>query len=118
MALTDSKYEADGGDIHYIRLDAGATAVANNTAPTGAINSDIKCKVSKTNREHGLRPRMVRLRRRITAGTGDTAVTASKYARVPILTEAAFSNAAFNIGAEVTYKTQTWTVVGKVAEDY
>jgi hypothetical protein len=112
-AYTNTKYEADDGSIHAIRLRAATAAVAG-AAPTGAVDSDIKVKVTKTNREFGIRPRSITISQ--TKGEGED--TFKIYATIPILTETAFDAAANQLGATVNYNGETWTVVSRNAEDY
>lgn len=112
-ALTLGKYEADSGDIHPIRM-ATERYNAAGTPPTGEINNDINVKVSKSDREFGIRPRGVRLVR--TLGTAPD--TFKRYSFLPVLTETAYSGAGFNKGAEVTVDGVAWTVAAKVAEDF
>ena len=113
MPTVPTLYEANSGDVHAIRLDSDRLAVAG-TPPTGNATSNIKASVSKTNRSHGIRPRGVRLGRII----GTPPDTATKYAFLPVLTATAFSGAGFQLGATITYKGFTWTVVARLEEDY
>jgi len=62
-AFTRTRYRADSGDTHPIRVQPetltaafGATA---NSAPTDAIDNPISAKVSNGNRAFGLKPRSV-----------------------------------------------------------
>lgn len=112
-AFSNSKYEDDSGEIHPIRLRPETLAAAG-APPTGAITSNIRAQITKTNREFGLRPRMVTLAR--TEGTGDDAQRIT--AKIPVLTATAFAGAAFAIDADITYDGQTWKVVSKLPEDY
>jgi len=107
-----SKYEADDGDIKPIRLSA-ATIAAAGTPPGGAVTDPDYVKVSKGNREFGMRPRGVRLSRNI----GSATVPNMRYKFLPVLTPAAFNGAAFAVGSEVTVGGNTWTVVAKMPED-
>lgn len=107
-----TKYESNGGDIHPISLTTDYAAAAG-TAPTGAISNDIQVKVTKTNREFGLRPRGVRLYR--TVGTAPN--TFNRYAFLPVLTEAVWEGNTFNPETEKTIGTVTWKVLKRVAED-
>lgn len=113
MAFTTTKYEADNGDIHPIRIDSTRIAAAG-TAPTEAQTSSVFAKISKTNREFGLRPRGLRLVR--TVGTAPD--TFKKYTFLPILTEAAFGGTGSSVGSEITIDTVVWTVAAKVPEDF
>lgn len=112
-ALVQTKYEDEFAQIHAFKLTATYAAVAG-TPPTGAVNNSILPKISKSNREYGLRPRGVRLSR--TVGTAPN--TFKKYTFLPILTVAGSVEAGFAIGAEITIDGVAWTVTGKVPEDY
>lgn len=112
-AKTTTKYEANDGSIHQLLLEPTRFAQAG-TPPTGEIDSNIKAKVSKGDREFGLRPRGVRLARVV----GTAPDTFRKYTFLPVLTLTAFASAAFNIGATITIDGTAWEVVGKVPEDY
>jgi len=111
--FSNAKYEDDFGDIHPIRLRAETLAAAG-AQPQGAVTSSIRAQITKTNREFGLRPRMVSLSR--TEGEGDAAVKITT--KIPVLTATAFAGAAFQIGAEVAVDGETYTVVGRSPEDY
>lgn len=113
VARTQTKYESDSGDIHFIALSPDF-ATAAGTPPTGAINNDIKAKVSKSNREYGIRPRGVRLSRTI----GTAPDTFKKYTFLPVLTPTAFGGAGFQLGATVTIGTTDYVVVSRNPEDY
>lgn len=112
-AFTDTKYESDAGTIHSIRLTSGY-ATAAGAAPSGAVNSNIKVKVTKTGREFGIRPRRVSLSR--TVGTGDTAFR--KRATLPVLTKTVFDGTTMAPGQTVTIGANTWTIVSKQPEDF
>lgn len=113
-----AKYEAENGNIHVIRLDVATSLVANNAEPAGAVNSDIKVKISKNNREHGLRPRMAVLYREVQAAGPDGIVTRILYARIPILSKAAWATASWAKEAAVEYAGKNWKVLERMAEDY
>ena len=107
------KYQADSSEIHGLLLDPDRAAKAG-TEPTGDVSSNIKCKVSKGNKEFGLRPRGVRLARIV----GTDPDTFRKYSFLPVLTAAAFGSATFAVGATITIGGVDWEVAAKVAEDY
>lgn len=113
VARLDTKYESDAGTIHRLLLspDFGAAA---GTAPTGAIDSEVRPKITKGNTEFGLRPRGVRLS--VTVGTSPN--TFKKYAFLPVLTPTAFGSATFALGATVSVGGVDYTVVGRLPEDY
>lgn len=110
---TKTKYESDRGVIHPITLDP-ATAAAAGTPPTAAISSDIKVKVSKTNRESGLRCRGVTLGRVI----GTAPDTFIRYRFLPVLTATQWVGTTFAPGESVTVDSIVWTVVSRKPEDY
>lgn len=113
MAFTTTKYESDQGTIHPIRLDSERVAAAG-AAPAAAQDSDIKVKISKGNREFGIRPRGVRLVR--TVGTAPD--TFKKYTFLPVLTPTAYDGAGFSVGTEITIDAVVWTVAARQVEDY
>ena len=110
-----SRYEADAGTIHNIRVQPlTLTAVVGggaNSAPTGAVDSPISARSSQSARAFGLRPRQVTL-----AWSGDppTGYDDRGTIRIPILTPARFN--AINVGATGTYRGAGVTVVGKSPE--
>jgi len=108
-----AKYEADGGQIHLLTMDADRLAVAG-AEPTAASNSSIRAKISKSNREYGIRPRGVRLAR--TVGTAPD--TFSKYAFLPVLTPTAFNGTGFTLGGTITIGTIEWQIIARISEDY
>lgn len=113
MAYTITRYLADSEDIHPIRLSDDKLAQAG-TPPTGVAGSPIFVKISKTNREFGIRPRGVRLVR--TVGTAPN--TFKKYSFLPVLTPTAFAGTGFAPGSAITIGTVAWTVAARVPEDY
>lgn len=112
-ALARTKYEADDAAIHAIRMTQSFADKAG-TPPAGAVNSPIRVKISKSNREYGIRPRGVGLAR--TIGTAPN--TFSKTTFLPVLTPTAFASAAFALDAKITIGTTEWTVISKRGEDY
>lgn len=108
-----AKYEADSGQIHLLLMDADRLAQAG-AEPTAASNSSIRAKISKTNREYGIRPRGVRLGR--TVGTAPDTFT--KYSFLPVLTPAAFNGTGFTLGGTITIGTIEWEIIARVTEDY
>lgn len=112
-ARTRTKYESDDSEVYAILMSPDYAAKAG-TAPTGAVTSPIKVKISKGNREYGLRPRGVTLAR--TIGTAPDTFTKTTF--LPVLTQSAFSSAAFALDAKISIGSIEWTVVGKRGEDY
>jgi len=109
---TTVKYESDAGTIHPLRLDSTRVSAAG-TAPTGAQDSDVSAKVSKSTREAGLKPRGVRLVR--TIGTAPNQF--KRYTFLPVLTQTALDGAGFNVGATITIDGVAWTVARRLPED-
>jgi hypothetical protein len=113
MAFSTSKYESDEGNIHPIRIKTERLAAAG-TAPTGAITSNAYAKISKTNREFGIRPRGVRLARTL----GTAPLTFKRYAFVPVLTGEVWDGAAYDPGETLAVDGVDWQVVARVPEDF
>lgn len=111
--MPKAKYESDLGSIHLIRL-RDVTVGVGGAEPTGAIDSPIIVKVSKSKREVGIRPRGVTIG--LEVGTAPN--TFVRYAFIPILTTAAYTGANFQLGSPITYKGGTWEVVSRSPEDY
>jgi len=116
--MARTKYEADAGTIHVLRMSAGRIAAAGNAPPAAEINSPIKAKISKSNKEFGLKPRGIRLNRTLTAGSGANIVTSVRYAFLPILTKAIFDGATLAAETTITIGSIVWTIGERVAEDY
>lgn len=112
-ALVTVKYEGDDAQVYSLKMTADFAAAAG-TEPTGGVTSDIKPKISKTNREHGIRPRAVRLVR--TVGTAPD--TFKKYALLPVLTAVEWNSGAFGPGAVINVGAVQYEVSSRLAEDY
>lgn len=112
-AFSLSKYEADDGTIHPIRIQP-ETIIANfNAAPTGATTSGIRAKVSGSRRTYGVHARLVRLTWTDPAQVPDGYKVGGTIA-LPILTAARY--AAIKVGDATTYLGKGATVVGKTPE--
>lgn len=111
--MPKTKYEADSGAIHTITMSADRIAVAG-TPPAGDVDSDIRVKISKTDREFGIKPRGVSLAR--TVGTAPD--TATKYSFLPVLSQADFTGSGFSLGTSITYGGFTWEIVARFGEDF
>lgn len=111
--MARSKYEANNGSIHRITMSSARLAVAG-TAPAGAVDSPIPAKISKSNREYGIRPRGVRLARPV----NPTATDKIFRAFLPVLTETAWESNTFAEEATITIGGTQWKVTAKVPEDY
>lgn len=115
----DTFYELDaanGGYITKARVQPetlSATDGTNaNAAPAGPATLGITAKVSKTNREFGIKMRAVRLN--FESGT-PTGGVVSDQVIIPVMDPATF--AAWALGASITYLTATWTVGKKFPEE-
>lgn len=106
MAFDTYRYTSDDGDQKPIRLEAETADAGSFPAGTGLDDRDF-VKVSKGNREFGMRPRGVRLRRRASDGI--------RYKFLPIATTAAF-DAILSAGT-VTIGGTAWNVTSPVPED-
>jgi hypothetical protein len=111
-ARTRTKYEADSGEIHFLSLTPDYAAKAG-TEPTGAVTNNIRAKVSKSNREYGIKPRGVTLAR--TIGTAPN--TFVKYAFLPLRSKADANSATYALGQTVTIGSVAWEIIGEVKED-
>jgi len=111
--MARTRYEANSGDIHQIYMSAPRISAAG-AAPAGSVSNDIIVKVSKKNREYGLRPRGVILTR--TVGTAPNAF--NKRTFLPVLTPTAYASSAFAPEAVVTINTVAWTVLRRQDEDF
>lgn len=107
------KYEADSGSVHNMLL-SGEIGAAGGAAPDGAVDSNIKPELYKSNRAYGIRPRFVQVSR--TVGTAPD--TFKKYKRIPVFTPTAFASAAFALGATVAVNNIDHVVVSRFGEDY
>jgi len=115
--MSVKKYEADSGSIHRIRLGKFNAAVTSNTEPTAVVNSNIRVKISKSNREFGLRPRTIGLTRVVEAQSGDLEFAVTYRARLPVLTQTVFDSTPFAIGQTITINSIVWTIASKNPED-
>jgi len=109
--MKNTKYKADGGTIHPIRVRQATFAAIQGTEPTGDVSSNVRAKISKSKREFGLRPRMVLIAR--TRGAGDDTFT--EYATLPVLDPDDFNsvNGGWVQGSNLSYKGQTWEIVAR-----
>ena len=111
--IVTSKYESDNGNVYKIRIGADIAAITANAPPGAAVTDGVgSVKVSKAVLEFGVEPRHAILYRVVGTG-GDTA---RKYKVFPILTAAAFTNAAFAINATLAVGGTDWIVLDKNLE--
>ena len=112
-AFSTVKYEDRNGEIHRIKVATNRVASCG-PEPTGDVSTEILAKSSKTDREHGIRPRCLNLRRVVGTAPDDF----FKYSKLPILTPAFFTTPGLEVGLTISVNGITWTIIGKVDEDY
>lgn len=110
--FTRSKYEANNGDIHNIRVQP-ETLLATlggtvNAAPSGAVDQSISARVSGGNREVGLKARSVTIA--WNEGNAPDGYDERTPTRIPVLTPALFNS--LSNGSTVSYNGGTGVVVG------
>lgn len=111
-AYTRAKYQSDAGQQHPIRLSNLAYIAVGPTEAVGVINNPIHAKQSKAKREFGLRARHIVLARTV----GVLPNTYTEYARLPLLSRAAYASAEYADGAEIEYRGVTWEIIAHVPE--
>lgn len=113
--FTRSRYEADDGEIHPIRVQPETILASlggnDNDAPAGAVTIGLSARISQSKRAFGLKPRMVSLAWFSGAPSGYDALGVI---RIPILTKAAYDD--IQVGDSGSYLGGTVTVIGKSAE--
>lgn len=102
----------DGTRIYAMKLSSAKAEIAG-TAPTGAVTEPIRAKVTRSKRENGFKPRYVTA----TTPNGATVGSTVAFETFPVLTKSAFDGSTFALGATLTYKTLTYTIVSKQDED-
>lgn len=113
-AFTNSKYQADNGDIRGIRVQPETLAAnigAVNAAPAGAINATGRARVGGGNRQYGVKARSVTVRFTATPPTG---YKADQLYRIPIMTPTVYND--IEIDDTGTYLGVACVVVGKNPE--
>lgn len=108
-----SKYEADSGEIHPVRIQPETVIAGTNPAPAGAITSSIRAKVGGSRREYGLHCRTIRVTWTVPATHPDGYKDGGTIT-IPILGAAAY--AAINVGDTFEYLANNVTVTGKSPE--
>lgn len=111
--LPDFKYESDSSTIHLMRLTS-EIGTAGGTQPTAEVNSDIRPKLYKSDREFGIRPRYVTCS--LVNGTAPNQYIT--YKRVPVFTATSYASAAYQLGATLAINSVDHKVVGREPEDY
>lgn len=107
-------YEDNFGVTHPMRQATAYFNVVSGIMPAGPAESSIPAKITKGNREFGLRPRGVRLARDV--GTAPDIFT--KYSFLPIPVASAWGVTPYVDQGTVTIDGTEWLIVGLVAEDY
>jgi len=114
-AFSRSRYEADSGDIHPIRIqpeteEAQIGSIVNDR-PLGEPTNPISAQVSASTRSLGLHARKVFAK---LLGAPPAGYAASGRIAIPALTNAFYSEAVKV--ATMTYLGTSWTVTGRRAE--
>ena len=112
------KYQTANDSIFNVLLDdnTGVDALIG-TPPAGEYTENMTIRVSKNNKEVGIRPRQVLLTREIGGNTDDAnclVMTATRYKRVPIPTESRWDAIALN--AKFTIGGTEYSVAKKINE--
>lgn len=112
------KYETNNGSIFNVLLDdnTGVDSLIGSP-PTGEYTENMTIRISKNNKEVGIRPRQVLLSRNIGGNAAEAnclVQTATRYKRVAIPTEARWDAIALN--AKFTIGGTEYTVSKKVNE--
>ena len=110
-AYSKTKYEADNGQVHPIRLQPD-TLTAAGSVPAGGVTSPISADIRKSKREYGLGPRGVSASR--TVGTAPD--TFKKRIFIPVLVKADYASGSFIPGGQITYKGQSYTIDSLIPE--
>lgn len=83
-------YRTDDGEGYRMRVRSDWSAVWTGlAADKPATINQAHVKVSKSNREYGIRPRYAVLSKTDVGGTGDSAVTNVRYLKIPVQTKSA-----------------------------
>lgn len=109
-----SKYEADSGEIHPIRIQPETIIADTNPAPAGAITQSLRARVGGSSRTYGLHARKIRVTWTAPA-THPEGYKDGGTITLPILSAAAY--AAINIGQTFNYLANSVTVTGKSPEE-
>lgn len=114
-AFTSSRYAAEAGTIHPIRVQPETLAATiggtANDPPAGAANSKISARVSNGNRQFGLKPRRVSFK---FTGALPTGYKADQVLTIPALTKAFWDLAIKD--AEGTYLGLPIKIVSSLSE--
>jgi predicted GTPase len=117
-----SSYEEDNGTIHPIKVQpetiSASLGGAPNTVPSatgaGVVKSKISAKVSKTNKEIGLRPRMVAITYPPVDGSQPDGYDVGATLRIPVLNKETWD--ALSEGDPATYLGKSGTISSTIPE--
>lgn len=114
--FTPTKYQANNLDIHPIRVQPETLALAKgasaNTAPSGTITPGaLRAKVSRGNREYGLKPRAITV---VFDSSPPDGYATGTFIRIPILQSSLWES--ITEGDNVSYLGGTARVAGKSEE--
>lgn len=114
-AMRKTKYKADNGEIHPIRMREATYTAVLGTIPDGETTNSNYVFVTKSKRRYGIGARHVVIGR--TVGTApDTYV---KYSRLPVCdpTDWNAETGAWQVGNVVSYEGTNWEIVSRVNEN-
>lgn len=123
--FSNQNYQTDRGSVFLTKIEdlAGVDAVTGEE-PAGTLTEDMTCRIGRTSRESGIRPRFVTLKRGIGAAVTDPdpeipgralVNSGASYRRVAVLTQAHYNT--INKGDNFTIEGTVYEVSGKTGED-
>lgn len=111
-----ARYEDNNANIYPCRVQPETLAATidgtNNTAPVGAVTSDVSANMTASRRKYGVQARRIRLA--LKEGSTAPAGYSGQSVTIPVLQQAVWDDAAKD--ADVTYLGTTWTIVSKLPE--
>lgn len=111
-----ARYEDNNANIYPCRVQPETLAATidgtDNTAPVGAVTSDVSANMTASRRKYGVQARRIRLA--LKAGSTPPAGYSGQSVTIPVLQQAVWDDAAKD--ADVTYLGTTWTIVSKLPE--
>ena len=111
------KYEADGGDVHFVSVQPETVAAtingATNAASVDPATSDFWFEVNRGANEYGGRPRKIRVKWQATGAPAGYQESAS--VTIPVLTAAVFNGC--SVGDTVVYLGSNATITRKITEN-
>lgn len=112
-AMVKTRYQDDAGRIHPIRIRQQVADALTTPAPVEAVNDRTHVKISKGNREFGIRPRGIRLART----RGEAPNTFVEYAFIPVLGVGDLGDPGNAVGNGIIYNGENWIISGHVPEN-